>query len=137
MDSQICTIDKNDSDLEETEELETHLEINKELSKDNGKKLSTPNEEWNYIRKMSNVNVINNLILMNSKQPILKSFKKIVGEEIYYTITAFFVFEKSKLKEGILYVTNFRITFIEKDDIINDDDINPDYTNCLFTLIYE
>ena len=86
---------------------------------------------------MSNVNVINNFNLMNSKQPILKSFKKIVGEEIYYTITAFFVFEKSKLKEGILYVTNFRITFIEKDDIINDDDINPDYTNCLFTLIYE
>ena len=86
---------------------------------------------------MSNVNVINNLILMNSKQPILKSFKKILGQEIYYTITAFFVFEKNKLKEGILYVTNLRITFIEKDDLINDDDINPDYTNCLLTLIYE
>ena len=74
---------------------------------------------------------------MNSKQPILKSFKKILGQEIYYTITAFFVFEKNKLKEGILYVTNLRITFIEKDDLINDDDINPDYTNCLLTLIYE
>ena len=74
---------------------------------------------------------------MNSKQPILKSFKKILGQEIYYTITAFFVFEKNKLKEGNLYVTNLRITFIEKDDLINDDDINPDYTNCLITLIYE